>query len=63
MLPPRKKKLKGKKLFNVWPGSSDPYYIVNYYIKWVTTSWTHSSLLAPWEGNAEYSVLLLDGDS
>jgi len=22
--------------------ASDPFYIVNYYIKWVTTSWTHS---------------------
>ena len=22
------------------PGSSDPFYIVIYYIKWVTTSWT-----------------------
>ena len=26
----------------VCPGSSDPFYIVGYYIKWVTTSWTHS---------------------
>ena len=26
----------------VCPGSSDPFYIVSYYIKWVTTSWTHS---------------------
>ena len=25
-------------------GSSDPFYIVSYYIKWVTTSWTHSTL-------------------
>ena len=25
------------------PRSSDPFYIVSYYIKWVTTSWTHSS--------------------
>ena len=24
------------------PGSSDPFYVVSYYIKWVTTSWTHS---------------------
>ena len=23
------------------PGSSDPFYIVSYYIKLVTTSWTH----------------------
>ena len=26
------------------PGSSDPFYIVTYYIKWVTTSWTYSIL-------------------
>ena len=24
----------------VSPRSSDPFYIVSYYIKWVTTSWT-----------------------
>ena len=24
------------------PRSSNPFYIVSYYIKWVTTSWTHS---------------------
>ena len=24
------------------PKSSDPFYIVTYYINWVTTSWTHS---------------------
>ena len=27
----------------ICPGSSDPFYIVNYYINWVTTSWTHST--------------------
>ena len=26
---------------NICPRSSDPFYIV-YYIKWITTSWTHS---------------------
>ena len=26
----------------VCPRSSDPFYVVTYYIKWVTTSWTHS---------------------
>ena len=25
----------------VCPGSSYPFYIVSYYIKWVTTSWTY----------------------
>ena len=24
------------------PGCNNPFYIVTYYIKWVTTSWTHS---------------------
>ena len=28
--------------YTVCPGSSDPFYIVTYQIKWVTTSWTHS---------------------
>ena len=28
-------------LTTMCPGSSDPFYIVSYYIKWVTTSWTH----------------------
>ena len=26
----------------VCPRINDPFYIVTYYIKWVTTSWTHS---------------------
>ena len=26
----------------VCPRSSDPFYVVTYYIKLVTTSWTHS---------------------
>ena len=29
-------------VYTICPGSSDPFYIVPYYIKWVTTSWTHS---------------------
>ena len=28
----------------VCPGSSDPFYIVSYYIKWDTTSWTYCIL-------------------
>ena len=27
------------------PRSSDPFYIVTYYIKWVTTSWTYSKYI------------------
>ena len=30
----------------VCPRSSDPFYIVSYYIKWVTTSWTNSTILS-----------------
>ena len=29
-------------IYTICPASSDPFYIVSYYIKWVTTSWTHS---------------------
>ena len=31
-----------KRFDTICPKSSDPFYIVTYYIKWVTTSWTHS---------------------
>jgi len=27
----------------ICPRSNDPFFIVTYYIKWATTSWTHSS--------------------
>ena len=30
--------------YTVCPGSNDLFYIVTYYIKWVTTSWTYSTL-------------------
>ena len=30
--------------FTVYPRSSYPFYIVTYYIKWVTTSWTDGIL-------------------
>ena len=30
-------------LYTICPRSSDPFYVVSYYIKWVTTSWTHST--------------------
>ena len=29
-------------LHTVCPRSSDPFYVVTYYVKWVTTSWTYS---------------------
>ena len=28
--------------YTICPRSSDPFYIVSYYIKWVTTFWTYS---------------------
>mgnify|MGYP001164339134 CR=1 FL=1 len=28
--------------YTACPRSGDPFYIVNYYINWVTTSWTYS---------------------
>ena len=28
--------------YTVCPSSSDPFYIVGYHVKWVTTSWAHS---------------------
>ena len=39
--PINKSKLSNRRsLHTVCPRSSDPFYIVTYYIKWVTTSWT-----------------------
>ena len=29
----------------VCPRSSDPFDVVTYYMKWVTTSWTYSNIL------------------
>ena len=29
-------------MHTMWPGSIVPFNIVTYYIKWVTTSWTHN---------------------
>ena len=28
----------------VCPKGSDPFYVVSYYIEWVTTSWTYSMI-------------------
>ena len=36
----------------VCPGSSDPFYIVTYYIKWGNTSWTH--ILYDWKWELEF---------
>ena len=37
-------------IHTVCPRSSDPFYIVSYYIIWVTTSWTYSSSLVDSNG-------------
>ena len=45
-------------LFNVCPRSSDPLYIVSYYIKLGTTSWTYSNILNQVESLIlEYTLL------
>ena len=33
----------GSDHITVCPRSSDPFYILSYYIKWVTISWTYST--------------------
>ena len=41
----------------VWPISSDPFYIVPYNIKWVTTSWTHSMYKTIFSALNSYKLL------
>ena len=36
----------------IWPRSSDSFYMVSYYIKWVNTSGTYSMFLVPYEQEA-----------
>ena len=31
--------------YHICPRSSDPFYIVSYYITWATSSWTHSTII------------------
>ena len=38
----------GSQHCTICPRSSDPFYIVIYYIKWVTSSWTNSTLIKWW---------------
>ena len=45
------------------PGSSDPFYIVTYYIKLVTTSWTHSTTLLSRSHCSVCDVILEFSDS
>ena len=45
----------------VCPRNSDPYYIVSYYIKRVTTSWTHSSCAVRPNSYREIKLLVAVG--
>ena len=45
--------------FTMCPGSSDPFYIVTYYIIWVITSWTYSMITANMDGAFVYLCLSL----
>ena len=38
--------VKNISMHTVCPRSRDSFYLVNYYIKWVTTSWTHRTIYA-----------------
>ena len=46
-------------LSTMCPRSSDPFYIVIYYIIWVTTSWTYSMITANMDGAFVYLCLSL----
>ena len=37
----------GKELHTVCPRRSDQFCFVSYYLKWVTTPWTHSNTALP----------------
>ena len=41
-------------LNTICPGSSDPFFIVSYYIRWVNTSWTHSTFLSQSQPRFKY---------
>ena len=41
------------------PRRSDPFYVVTYFIKWVTTSWTHSTGPGKWTSSAALILELI----
>ena len=43
--------------YTICPGSSYPFYIVTYYIEWVTTSWTHSRLQSYYSKTFQHVLL------
>ena len=48
---------------NMCPRSSDPIYIVTYYIEWITTSWTHSNVHLFWQGQTFWCrCFVFEGD-
>ena len=50
-------------IYMVCPGSSDPFYIVTYFIKWVTTSWTYSTTVCPRISNPLYVLNVQEVDT
>ena len=46
-----------RKKCTVCPRSLDPIYIVNYYIKWATTSWTYNNFNVLQEYNVHSTVI------
>ena len=39
--------------YTICPRSSDSFYIISYYIKWVTASWTYSSSVILYDWNSK----------
>ena len=46
------------KCFYYIPRSSEAYFIVNYYIKWVTPSWTYSMFNSDTNGSDAYGIVV-----
>ena len=45
-------------ILTVCPRSSGPFYVVTYYIKWVTNSWIYCIIFLNFMGNGYYSILI-----
>ena len=50
-----KKKCRTNLSLTVCPMSVDPLYVVTYYIKWVTISWTYSKIWIPLSHDSSFS--------
>ena len=51
------------RLFTVCPRSSDPFYLVTHYIKWVPTSWTDSTNFIKTMDSPCKAIFLLEENS